>query len=101
MCADETEEDSEQHPKNKWYNHKPSVLWKAIAGLVVYGLFIFIDVKDFWPTSHLFAFIFGVIVTIALVYDEWVCWNSYQLILLKGRACHLSIGNKNRLQSHH
>jgi hypothetical protein len=70
MCADNTDENTKDHPKYKWYDHRPSGFTKAIAGLVVYGLFIFIDVKEFWPLSHIFASASGIVATIALVYLE-------------------------------
>jgi hypothetical protein len=70
MCADETDDDAEEHPKEKWYNHKPSGLGKAIAGFILYGLFIFVDAKEVWPISHIIASLAGVAATIALLYLE-------------------------------
>jgi hypothetical protein len=67
---DEAHENAEQHSANKWHDHKPSGLTKAIAALAVYGLFIFIDVHDIWPWSQVAAVIVGILVTIALVYLE-------------------------------
>ncbi|MDT5140663.1 MAG: hypothetical protein QOD58_4925 [Mycobacterium sp.] len=63
-------ENPEQHSENKWYNHKPSGLSKAIAALIVYGLFISIDVHDIWPWSRGVAVIVGILATIALLYLE-------------------------------
>jgi hypothetical protein len=67
---DDTDKNPEQHSTNKWHDHKPSGLTKAIAALVVYGLFIFIDVHDIWPWSHIAAVSVGILVTIALLYLE-------------------------------
>ncbi len=68
--GDETQENAEQHPKDKWYEHKANRITKAVAALVVYGLFIFLDIHDIWPWSRGWAVFAGVLATIALLYME-------------------------------
>jgi hypothetical protein len=70
MSGDDADENPEQHPAEKWYDHKASGLTKAVAAIVVYGLFIFIDVHDIWPWSSIVAIVVGILVTIALLYLE-------------------------------
>ena len=70
MTSNNGEEDSQQHPKNKWHDHRPTKLTIAIAGLVIYGFFVFVDAHDIWPWWELAAVVSGVLVTIALLYLE-------------------------------
>lgn len=68
--GNDSNEDAEQHSENKWHDHKASRITKAIAALVVYGLFISLDISELWPWSHGFAMFAGILATIALLYME-------------------------------
>ena len=70
MTSNNADEDSEHHAQDKWYNHRPTKLTIAIAGLVVYVFFVLFDVHDTWPWSPLAAVCIGVPVTIAALYLE-------------------------------
>jgi hypothetical protein len=70
MSSNNRNENAEEHSKNKWYHHKPTKLTIAVAMLVIYGYFIFVDAHDVWPWSPVFALVAGVTVTIALLYAE-------------------------------
>jgi hypothetical protein len=70
MGDDQTQEDAEGHPTKKWQNHRATPRTKAVAAIIVYGLFIAIDVHDIWPWSKLAAIIAGALVSIALLYYE-------------------------------
>jgi hypothetical protein len=70
MGRNNSDENPEQHSKNKWRNHKPSKVTKAIAGLIIYLLFVFIDAHEIWPSWPLLAVIGGVIASIAVLYLE-------------------------------
>jgi uncharacterized protein (DUF983 family) len=72
MCRDNGDENSEQHPENKWYHHKPTKLTIAIAGLIIYGFFVFVDAHEIWPWSRFVAVSVGILVTVALLYLEAV-----------------------------
>jgi hypothetical protein len=39
-----------------------------IAEIVLYGVFIFVDIHDIWPQSHELAILLGIIGTIALLF---------------------------------
>lgn len=70
MTSDNRDKDSEDHPKNKWYEHRPTKLTIAISGVVLYLLFVFVDVHEIWPSWPLFAVIAGIVASIAAIYLE-------------------------------
>lgn len=70
MCGDKTNENSEQHSQDKWYDHKPTKLTIAIATLIIYSLFVIVDAHDIWPWSRITALSVGVPATIAVLYAE-------------------------------
>jgi hypothetical protein len=70
MSSDDRDDDSKQHSKDEWYNHRPTKLTIAIAGLIVYGFFVIFDVREIWPWSPLAAIFIGIPVTIAALYLE-------------------------------
>lgn len=70
MCSNNGEKDAKQHSENKWYNHRPTKLTIAIAGLITYGFFVFMDAHEFWPRSPLSAVSIGIPVTVAVLYLE-------------------------------
>jgi hypothetical protein len=38
------DEDAKEHPRNEWYDYEPSKIGRAIAAIVIYGVFIFLDI---------------------------------------------------------
>ena len=70
MSGNNCDENSEQHPKNKWYNHKPNKFSIAIAFLIIYGFFVLYDAHELWPWSPFAAVAIGIPVTIAVLYAE-------------------------------
>jgi hypothetical protein len=70
MCRQNTNNDSENHPKNKWYDIKPTARGKAISYIVLYLLFIIVDSHDIFPWRHDVAIFAGAAATIALLYAE-------------------------------
>ena len=59
MGGNKTDENAKDHAENKWYNREATKSGKAIAALVIYGIFIFADVELWWPHSHLAGSIVG------------------------------------------
>lgn len=76
----EANKDAEQHSTDRWYNHRPSGLTKAIAAIFIYSLFILIDVHDIWPWSRIAAIAVGVLATIALLYLEALGTNAISFL---------------------
>ncbi len=70
MCRQNTDDDSEDHAKDKWYHIKPTAGGKAISYIILYLLFIIVDSHDIFPWRHDVAIFAGATATIALLYAE-------------------------------
>jgi hypothetical protein len=70
MNGDSEDNNSKNHPKNKWYDIKPTVRGKAISYFILYVLFVVVDAHDIYPWRHDVAIFSGAIATIALLYAE-------------------------------
>jgi uncharacterized membrane-anchored protein YitT (DUF2179 family) len=78
--SNNTEENSEQHPKKKWYDQKAGVKSNAFACLVIYMLFIVVDVHEIYLVHRFLGILAGGIATIALLYAEAFATNAIAFI---------------------